>query len=136
MRKFGTTADVSVLGGIAKPNWGRWMHNASETLDRKFYGLRASKRFEEDAAIGTSLVWLQDSRARFNTTAVAQDQRLASLDWNLPTFHKLRLYGNRLFQSRKTTTRSRPPTANGAGRTRSGPITPCGDSGRKTNSSA
>lgn len=90
--------DLTALAGIAKPNWDDlWIHKPSETVDRTLYGLRASKNFKGDAAVGASVVWSKDNRARFNSSVVAQDQRLAGLDWSLPTFHKLRLYGESAF---------------------------------------
>ena len=86
--------DLTALAGIANPNWDDlWTHKKSETVNRMFYGLRAARSFENEAFVGASLVLAKDSRARFNTTAVAQDQRLAAVDWSLPTFRKLHLYG-------------------------------------------
>ncbi len=97
-QKIGGPADLTILAGAAKPNWDDlWTHKQSETVDRMFYGLRASKRFEDDAALGASVVWSKDSRSRFNTSATTQNQRIAGLDWSLPTFRKLRLYGESAF---------------------------------------
>ena len=86
--------DLTALAGLASPDWDDlWTHKRSESVDRMFYGLRAARSFENDAFLGASLVLAEDSRARFNTAAVAQDQRLAAVDWSLPTFRRLHLYG-------------------------------------------
>ncbi len=90
--------DLTALAGIADPNWDDvWNHKRSETVNRMFYGLRAAKSFENEAFVGASIVLAKDSRARFNTTAVAQNQRLAAVDWSLPAFRKLHLYGESSF---------------------------------------
>ncbi|MDO8803746.1 MAG: hypothetical protein Q7R35_04895 [Elusimicrobiota bacterium] len=90
--------DLTALAGIANPNWDDlWTHKRSETVNRMFYGLRAAKSFENEAFVGASLVLAKDSRARLNTTAVEQDQRLAAIDWSLPAFRKLHFYGESSF---------------------------------------
>jgi len=110
--KLGNKFDLTALAGMPKSNWDDlWNHNLSETLDRKFYGLRASKSFQNDAFIGASFVGSKDSRAAFNTTAIAQDQRLASLEWNLPTFHRLRLYGESAFSKTDNDNPTSPDTS-------------------------
>lgn len=97
-RKLGGKFDLTALAGIAKPNWDDlWIHKPSETVDRAFYGLRASRSFTGDAALGASVVWSKDNRARFNSSAPALDQRVAGIDWSLPAFHKLRLHGESAF---------------------------------------
>ena len=57
------------------------MHKPSETPTANSPDC-AHQRFEGDVAIGASLVWSRDSRARFNNSAVAQNQRVLGLDWS------------------------------------------------------
>lgn len=96
--RLGDNLALTALAGIANPNWDDlWTHKQSETIDRTFYGLRAARTFESDASLGASFVRAKDSRARFNTTSIAQDQRLAAFDWSLPTFHRLHFYGESSF---------------------------------------
>ncbi|HXS99366.1 MAG TPA: hypothetical protein VN915_01695 [Elusimicrobiota bacterium] len=85
---------LTVLGGIDKPNWDDvWNNNADETVDRQVWGARAQRQVGDDGQVGANLVWAKDERSKFNTSAPAVDQRVASLDWTLPRYHKLVLSG-------------------------------------------
>lgn len=107
--RWSDTLDVRLLTGIPKVNWDDlWNHNAAETVDRKYYGARAAKRFAGEAAVGASVVWSKDSRAHFNTAAVRQDQRVFALDWALPMLHRLWVRGESAFSK---TENDNPTTA-------------------------
>lgn len=86
------------LFGTSASSWENlYTNNRTETVDRKFYGTRVSKKFEGDARVAANAVVSDDSRARYNTSAVLSNQKIFSSDWALPTFHNLALYGESAF---------------------------------------
>jgi len=105
---FGGNGELTLLTGLDKPNWDDlWGHKESETVDRRYYGIRAAKRFKGEGLFGTSFVWSKDGHAQLNpttwdTSSFTQDHRVVGLDWALPTFHGLRLYGESAFSKTET----------------------------------
>lgn len=92
-RKWEKT-QFTMLGGFDKTNWDdAWNNNADETVDRQVWGTRAQRAIGDDGQVGANLVWAKDERARFNDSAPAVDQRVTSVDWTLPRYHKLTLSG-------------------------------------------
>lgn len=93
-RKFATGTQLTALAGIDKANWDDlWNHNRGETVDRQVYGVRAQQTFLTDGTVGANFVASKDQRARYDETDLAIDQRVASVDWVLPRYHKLSLSG-------------------------------------------
>ncbi|MBI3504174.1 MAG: hypothetical protein HY059_04980 [Proteobacteria bacterium] len=93
-RKFSTGTQVTVLGGIDKPNWDDlWNHNRGESVDRQVWGARTQQTFLEDGSVGLSGVVARDLRARYDDTSLEQDQRIVGVDWTLPQYRKVSLSG-------------------------------------------
>ncbi len=107
-RKWGETADFTIIGGLEKPNWeDLWTHKANETIERRHYGVRYAKRFAGEASVSANVSWTKDAHSK---TAPGQadvvtptlDQRIFGADWALPTVKGLRLYGESAFSHTET----------------------------------
>lgn len=111
-RRVGGGVDLSAAAGLAKPSWDDvWNHNRGENVDRRVFGLRAARRFAGEAALGASLVWTKDSRARYDAAGTPQDQRIAGVDWSLPTFRRLWLRGEEAFSKTEAADPAKPATS-------------------------
>jgi len=92
--KFGTGSQVTVVAGMDQPNWyAVWDNKAVSTVDRQVWGIRGQQTFLDDGSVGANFVWAKDERSALDTTDLAVDQRLTSIDWVLPRFYKLILSG-------------------------------------------
>jgi hypothetical protein len=101
-RKWEKT-QLTMLGGIDKTNWDDlWNNNPEETVDRQVWGARAQRQVGDDGQVGANVVWAKDERARFNSSAPAVDQRVASVDWALPRYHRLSLTGESAYSLSQT----------------------------------
>lgn len=114
-RKLDGGNQLTILGGMDKPNWDDvWNNNAGETVDRQVWGLRGQQNFGGDGQVGESVVWAKDERSRFDTTDLAIDQRVTSVDWTLPRYHKLTLSGESAYSASQNDQPTTDPTTGDA----------------------